>query len=224
MTSPTHLPLHLAAARLSLALCGVGLVACGAEPTALEPSQVGTARMAVEQENCGPAPTTADVKVWDGSAALQANKQALVAAARKLGASDDKLAVLLAMAMIETDDLDPSHRDTSKDGAGLAKNYSFFNMNGDMLSRLGYSEAAGPDLNSPSSVEAVVGLMLKAFDTFTLEGCLCFHRGGSAALADRRSYGAQAYCTGVKLIAAYLQKNPQEMTSSKRVALYLQHV
>ena len=67
-------------------------------------------------------------------------------------------------------------------------------------------------------------MLLKGITTFSLEGFLCFHRGGATALADRCSYDAQEYVSNIKAVANYLKQNPQDMTSARRLARFLRHV
>ena len=163
------------------------------------------------------------VTTWQGSSTLQANKQTVVATLRSLGASDERISLVLAMAMQETQDLSASQRDASKDGTPAA-NYSAYNMNLACLQKIGWQQGQGPDLNDDANLAAATKWLNTGLDALGEEGFMCFHRGGSTAYEDHVSYGAQDYITQIRQVQGFLLSQKNLWQDATRVGGFLNHV
>ena len=158
--------------------------------------------------------------VAPGSSSLAANKAAVYRAAQQAGATPSQTATILAIGQLETDNLDPSQRDKSKDGTS-SQNYSAFNINKDLAEKLGWNPATGPDLNDPANTSYVVGLITKGMNQMGTDGFLAYLRGGSTGAANPSAGNVQDYLAAIHGAASQLQANPELLTNSKRVATHV---
>jgi hypothetical protein len=154
---------------------------------------------------------------------LRRNKETINQAFEAKSISGQRRFIMMAMAMLETNTMTARDRDASKDGSGGAKNVSLWNLNVDMLGRLGYTGNFDA-LNDDANIPEVVGLMNKAFDKWGIERTLNFVRGGYSAFVDGKSYGAVEYRDVIKSITTAIVNAPSLMTDSRRVEIYLVHV
>ena len=161
----------------------------------------------------------------DYGAELLNNKATLEAAINASGASESERALIVAMAMMETNDMEPSQRDSSKDGTPSA-NISILNLNADMVQQMGYTGTDnGASLNDPSKLPFVVGLLLNGgIRTWGVQRTLNFQRGGSTAFNDGVSYGAADYRNAIATIYAQIAADITLLNDSRRVEVTLNHV
>ncbi len=166
-----------------------------------------------------------NVQTWDIGDDLARNKKVVTDAVRAQGGDDSLLALVLAVGMQETQHFTAAERDASKDGQGPAKNYSAYNMNADMLGRIGWSEGQGPDLNDQANLHVATELLVKAIRQFSEDGFLAFHRGGWTAYQDRCSYGCQDYILQIRATQTWiLQGAPAIFTDGRRLGADVPHV
>jgi len=154
-------------------------------------------------------------------AQYQTNKRKVVAALRKKdGIGEAKVKLLIAIAMLETNTMDPAQRDTGK--TGDSTNYSLWNINRDMLKRL----PGGTDgnLNSWSGLDNVVDRLASAINKFGINGFLNFHRGGYTGWQDGVSYGCQDYRNGIASMIRILDNNEDLLSDSRRIDMSVGHV
>lgn len=167
----------------------------------------------------------AEVQSWEYGDELAGNKKTVADAVRAQGGDDKLVALILAIGMQETEHFTAAERDSSKDGSGGAKNFSAFNMNGDMLGRIGWSEGKGPDLNDQANLAFATGLLVQAIRQLSEEGFMAFHRGGCTAYQDRISYGCREYIATIRATQAWLLSNaPGCFTDGRRVGSSVPHV
>ena len=163
------------------------------------------------------------MNVYAGTGTLASNKQKAFFAAKSLGASYSEIILILAVGMGETDNFSVDQRDATKDQAGLAANYTAFNVNGDMLTHL-YGRQDFSKYNGQDNIALGVRALLDAFRKWTPDRFLAFHRGGSTAFEDGQSYGAADYKARIHQVAKYLERNPQHLTDNYRVCFCIPHV
>ena len=162
------------------------------------------------------------MKISDYGAALRQNKQALAGATAHL--PHDQRCLLTAMAMLETNTMSIGERDAGKDHlTNGAANVSIFNLNVDMVRRLGFTGSPG-HLNRPEALRAVVDLLTAAFKQWGTERTLAFVRGGYTAFQDGHSYGAKEYIATIYRIRDAVRADAALLTDGRRVEVYLQHV
>ncbi len=172
----------------------------------------------------GRLPHGQNIQCWQGSETLRQNKTRIVNAARALGADDTRVALLVAAAMAESQEIRADQRDTSKDGMGPAKNYSAFNMNGYALAMLGWTEGQGVDLNQDCNLEQATRLFNQGLDGIGETKWLHLHRGGETAMRDGVSYGCQEYAAAIRAIAQHLLSDPSRLTDGNRYGCEIAHV
>lgn len=149
-----------------------------------------------------------------------ANKVRIVKALRGAGLSESHVRLLLAIAMLETNTFDPASRDKKK--TGDSTNYSAFNINRDMLRRLGVGNMES--LNSWNGLGATVRALKSAVSTFGVNGFLNYHRGGYTGWKDAASYGCQGYRNGIASMVKQFDENPALMSDDRRLDLVVRHV
>ena len=155
---------------------------------------------------------------------MQNNKAKLEAAINATDASQSERALVVAMAMLETTDMDPSQRDGSKDGTASA-NVSILNLNADMVISLGYQGSDnGASLNNPANLSQAVKLLLHGFRTWGIPQTLNFQRGGRTAFNDGVSYGAAAYRSTIATIYGQIAADASLLNDGRRIEVYLVHV
>lgn len=162
--------------------------------------------------------------VYEIDANYAANKQLIVQSAKEMGASDLQTALILAMAMAETNTLEAKDRDCSKDCAMGARNWSCFNVNSDMLTQLGWDERQTVDLNEQSNVKAVISWILVGFREWGEDRTMAFHRGGRSGFQNFELYGAREYIEAMRAVAAQITADPKLLEDSRRVCFEIPHV
>jgi hypothetical protein len=169
-------------------------------------------------------PADKPFKITSYGGALRANKRQLVNAFEVGGVRDERRALMMAMAMIETTTMSPSQRDASKDGrTDGAANASIFNLSEDMLRLLGYKGDIHL-LDPLSALRDVVVLISKAVDTWGVTRLLDFVRGGRTAFNDGSSYGVGDYRNAVATILRNIDRSPPLMRDDRRVEVYVPHI
>ena len=167
---------------------------------------------------------------------LSANKARLVAAFEARRIVEGRRILMMAMAMIETTHLSPRQRDDSKDDFddGSA-NASIFNLNEDMIRRLG-----GPQnihsLDPLNALPQVVALINRAIDLADwgitpnagvpasgVTAMLDFVRGGSTTYRDGTSYDAAGYRRAVATAMHVISNDMALMTDDRRVEMNVAH-
>jgi hypothetical protein len=169
-------------------------------------------------------PADKPYKITSYGRALRANKAQLVNAFIVARISDERRALMVAMAMIETTTMSPSQRDASKDSrTDGAANASIFNLSEDMMRQLGY--VGDIHLLDPlTALPDVVSLIDYGVETWGVTRLLNFVRGGRQAFNDGTSYGAEDYRNAVATILRAIDRFPPLMTDDRRVEIYVPHV
>lgn len=166
-------------------------------------------------------------KISDYGQRLRDGKARLGAAMRAAGVTNrDRRALLLAMAMLETNRLSLSERDCGKDSlqaCGTA-NVSIFNLNLDMLRELGLARGAEAALNTDAGLPEAVRWLERAFARWGEGRTLAFVRGGRTAFEDGVSYGAKQYSDVIYYIRELIRRDEALFSDGRRVEVYLQHV
>ena len=172
--------------------------------------------------------------ISDYGDALRQNKQRILKHMQALNISAVELYTVMAIAMQETNHMDVGERDTSKDGQGDAANLSAFNMNLDMLKRVGYIPGKSPDLNDPKNLEVAVDFLLRGIRHFTLNGFLAYHRGGWTSWNQfveggqdgyhaNDVYDVQGYINCFTTLVTVLGTDAKLFSDSRRVEVYCVH-
>jgi hypothetical protein len=159
-------------------------------------------------------------------ATLAANKAAMVAQLKAMGATQAEINLIIAMGMLETQHMDPSERDASKDGTPSA-NYSAFNLNPYLLNQLGFRGDPN-SLNDPKNLGSVMKLMLNGVrgggsgGTMSTTDFLNIVRGGQSANANDPN--VIAYRNGIATINAQIAADPSLLTDNRRVNVTVNHI
>jgi len=124
----------------------------------------------------------------------------------------------MAIGMLETNTFDPKNRDRKK--TGDSTNYSQFNMNRDLLRRIGM---VSNRLNSWSGVKMAALAVKKALAEFGVNGFLNFLRGGYTGWEDGKSYDCAGYRNGIASFIKYFDKYPKLLTDNRRVDINVKH-
>merc|ERR1711907_925892 len=155
------------------------------------------------------------------------------------GCSGGELATVLAMAMIESDNMDSTDR--SKGSSGGRSNWSPFNMNMDELKLLGCDEGCAKGLGQSSGsydIPGAVGYVLAGLRGGTEIGDTCdflnFHRDGTSGwkackgkgcgCGGGECKGCAQYAGAVADAAQQIIKNTQYGTEGYRVCESVQHI
>lgn len=157
---------------------------------------------------------------------LQTNKALLNTAFGDLHVcpSRSHFALLMAMAMQETNHLSCRERDTSKDNAidGSA-NFSMFNLSADLLRFIGFDGTLS-DLNDPASLPCVVREMVSGIHLLGVERFLNYVRGGRMGFLDGVSFGVAEYRATIATILSVFDMHPALLLDDRRVEINLVHV
>lgn len=136
---------------------------------------------------------------------LRENKKVVTDAYIEVDLSNPLRALFLGMAFQETTLMTAEQRDDTKDGRldGSA-NWSLWNLNEDMLLRLGYDDDF-QKLNDPVNVSTVLMLMRRGVDRWGVPKFLAFVRGGKTGFYDTRYFSVydfqNAIATHLKVIS-----------------------
>lgn len=156
---------------------------------------------------------------------LQGNKALLTAATRSGGAvTDAMLALMMAMAMLETTTMSADDRDRTKDGSpDRSANCSMFNLSEDLLLHIGYT-GRFEDLNDVHNLPTVVAQIGIGVKKLGVHGFLNFVRGGRKGFLDGTSYGVDAYRATIATILSVIDAHPRLLSNDQRVDINLVHV
>lgn len=153
------------------------------------------------------------------------NKAKLINAFNNVSLYDNNIrALIMSMAMLETNTLNTTSRDTSKDkNTDGSTNVSLFNLNVDMIQSLGYNYT-NEYMNDPDNLDSVINIIIRAFMTWGFDKTLNFVRGGRKGFVDSKSYGSEDYRNTIVSIMNAILKDQDLMHDSRRVEIYLNHV
>lgn len=153
--------------------------------------------------------------------ALVRNKKVLMNAMK--GAPLWQQMLLMAMGMQETNELTSKQRDASKDKNLASRNASLFNLNADMVQKLGY-KGDFMALNQEKNLPVVVALIRKGFKVWGVDRTLAFVRGGSTTFKDLKSYNFGEFLNAMATLVEILCRNmPNIMIDDRRVAVVTSH-
>jgi hypothetical protein len=174
---------------------------------------------------------------YEVGGSIATNKARILAACNSLGLSDTVKRMMIAYAMIETNDLSAYGRDSSKDGNLDAANYGCFNLNGKMIRMIGLPGISESDLvpvassklnqDSQEGVMLMVKLIITGINKWGLDRYVSFVRGGETLFYDNTDYRNDSYggfkvkvfkC-GFSYIHDKIRDNPALLTDTRRVAL-----
>lgn len=156
---------------------------------------------------------------------LRQNKALLFEAFRKSQTgTQGQFALILVMAMLETNTLSVSDRDTSKDGfIDGSANCSMFNLSHDLLKFIGY-EGSCDELNKASNLHVVVQQIDQGIRQLGVTRFLNYVRGGRQGFLDGHSYGASDYRSTIATMLSVVDAQPLLLTDDRRVDILLAHV
>ena len=115
-------------------------------------------------------------------------------------------------------------RDSSKDGMGLAKNYSAYNLNGDFLASIGVTGAAAEALNDDGRLADATRAVLAGIDKYGEDKWLSYHRGGATARDDMVSYGAADYRAAIREVQQFILSDKSLFSNTERAGKFIPHV
>lgn len=164
-------------------------------------------------------PASKPYRIVSYGKALRANKRQLRSAFDVSRIREERRALMMAMAMIETTTLSPSQRDASKDGrTDGGANASIFNLSEDMLRQLGY-QGDIHRLDPLSALPNVVLIIDNGVVNWGVTRMLNFVRGGRTAFNDGVSYGAADYRNAVATVVRNIDRYPSLMWDDRRVEM-----
>lgn len=169
-------------------------------------------------------PATCEYKISSYGEQLRKNKKVLYEACLAKGIPVSMYALFLAMGMIETTHLTSEQRDTSKDMCAKGSaNVSLFNLNIDMVKRLGFQGDMNT-LNNVYNLPSVVDILQKGLKQWKVVPLLNYIRGGYTAFKDGQSYDVWNYRNTVATILKVFDMEPSLLYDDRRVEIYLKHV
>lgn len=164
-------------------------------------------------------PATCDYKITSYGLSYSKNKQRLVEAFKQTKTPPHLQALFLAMAMLETNTLSCEDRDKSKDNCpNKSDNFTLFNLNLDMIHRLGYKEK---DMND---LPTVILLLQKAVKQWGITATLNYVRGGYTAFKDGHSYDVWNYRNTIATMLKCIDARPELFNNDQRIDIFLKHV
>jgi hypothetical protein len=167
---------------------------------------------------------------------MRKNKGLLNASMARLGIKPERRALIVAVAMQETNAMSEFERDWTKFDKPEEANFTILNLNADMIKRVTgrYPEA---ELNSMRRIGEAVAIIDRAIDMKAEEwkcehppkhlgvrGVLNYIRGGYEAFEDGKQYDAPKYRSAIKTIVTRFDGDPNLMTDYRRVAIQIEHV
>ncbi len=167
---------------------------------------------------------------------LRSNKALLLQAFAVSNIRDERRALMMAMAMIETDHLSSGERDCTKDSrTDGSANASIFNLNEHMLRELGY-QGNIHSLDPLTALPQVVTLIDRAIGKTNwsitpnpgvsvsgVTAVLNFVRGGAAAYKDGVSYDAANYRNAVATALKLISDDYSLMSDDRRIEMNVAH-
>jgi hypothetical protein len=131
--------------------------------------------------------------------------------------------LILAMGMLETNNLTSNERDSTKDNSGNSANVSAWNLSLDLVQQVGYDKNPW-DLNDTNNMKDVVNLIQSGINKWGVNSFLNFVRGGSTSFKDGYSYGVADYRNAIKTMANAIRSDHDLLYNGNRVNCYVQHV
>lgn len=169
-------------------------------------------------------PTNATFQVHTYGRVLADNKARLLAGMDACGTPPAQKTLFMAMAMVETNTMSIHERDVSKDNrTDGGANVSIFNLNVDMIRRLGYRGDVRR-LNDPARVSEAVCLMRKGIAEWGVLRMLAFVRGGYQGWVTGTAFGVRDFHRTVATIMSVIDWQPALMRDGRRVAVDLNWV
>lgn len=167
-------------------------------------------------------PTDMPFKMVSYGDVLKTNKEVLHQALNKQNVVAPNRFLIFSLAMVETSTMSISQKDSSKDHrTDGAINYSIFNLNLDMIQRVGYSK--DPKLLD-NDIPDAIGIIQTAIGRWGVRDTLDFIRGGNTTFVDHVSFGADRFRRTVSTILNELDKNNELLHNDIRVEIDLEHV
>jgi hypothetical protein len=163
------------------------------------------------------ADRTAPVK--NLGATYGSNKKRHVDALKRAGLFDAYLALAVAIGMQETNTFNPADYDHSK--TGDSTNYSAFNFNRDMMTRVGVQPTTS--FNTWAGIDSAAAACKKMVTTYGINGFLNYQRGGYIAWKDGKSYDAAGYRNAIASIVRYIESDTSLLTDNRRVEMSTGH-
>lgn len=162
--------------------------------------------------------------ITDYGESLKKNKIILKQAFDKVGIREELKYLFMAMAMLETNTLDITERDCTKDNCtdGSA-NVSIFNLSIDLVRFLGFPYDTNY-LNDPANITTIIQILNFGIVKLGTDNLLNFVRGGRTAYYDKTSYGAEQYRNTIAKITDIIKNDVNLLTDSRRVEIFLEHV
>ena len=148
-----------------------------------------------------------------------ANKRRHVDALKRAGLYDAYLALAVAIGMQETSTFNPADYDSSK--TGDSTNYSAFNFNRDMLTRIGIQPTNS--FNTWAGIDSAAAACKKMVTQYGVNGFLNYQRGGYTAWKDGHSYDAAGYRNAIASIVRYIENDRSLLTDDRRVEMSTAH-
>lgn len=166
-------------------------------------------------------------------ARLQSNKQGIYKALKSLGLPDAKIKLYLAMAMLETNSMDPADRDKAK--TGVSTNYSAWNLNQDMITRLyglglldkqisSQALLASLNVNDLNGRMNAIKIIVAATNAWGVNDMLNYNRGGYTGWKDGVSYGCLGYRNAIAQMVQRIDSRPELLQNDQRIDIFVQNV
>ena len=166
----------------------------------------------------GDSSRTAPLKSYGSK--YKANKAKVMSALKKAGFSKAQQVLFLAIAMLETNTMDPAQRDTGKTGAST--NYSLWNVCRDMIEYAGKKATA--DLNTWKGVNKMAALLRALLKKYGVNPFLNFLRGGRDGFRTTTAYGCVGYRNAIASMVRIIDQNPSLLTDDRRIDMSEEHV
>jgi hypothetical protein len=169
-------------------------------------------------------PADCEYKIMLYGDKLRSNKKLVKDACINKGVSMSHQALFICMAMLETTHMTADQRDISKDNCiDCSGNVSLFNLNIDMVKRLGYKDNLS-DLNYVHNIPKVVDILNRGITKWGIEGLLNYVRGGYTAFKDGKSYDVYNYKNTIATMLKIIDMKPYLLDNDERIEIYLKHV
>lgn len=187
---------------------------CGSAPAGNSKASASLKALKIK----GDSTRTAPLKSYGSS--YKSNKAKVMSALKKAGFSKAQQVLFLAIAMLETNTMDPAQRDTGK--KGLSTNYSLWNVCLDMIQMAG--KKASADLNTWKGLNKMAALLKAMLKKYGVNPFLNFLRGGRDGYRTTTAYGCQGYRSAIASMVRIIDQNPSLLTDDRRIDLSEAHV
>jgi hypothetical protein len=169
-------------------------------------------------------PGDAEYTIQSYGEKLRENKKVVTDAYIDLDLPSPLRALFLGMAFQETTLMTSEQRDDKKDGRrdGSA-NWSLWNLNEDMLLKLGYRDDFRL-LNDPNKVSIVLDLMQRGVDRWGVPQFLAFVRGGNTGFNDNRYFSVYDFQNAIATHLKVLANDILLFEDDRRIDIYVERV